>query len=182
MEKDNCKLCWKTIEKRTVFKNKYMTLRNDLALRPDGQTTEYIVVENRDYSAVVCISKDKKIPMVRQFRYPWMKLSWEIPAGLLECDESSDSAAKREVEEETACIVDKLEHLVSYYPLGSGCGMCHLYFAEVENTGKQKLDDGEFLYCEFFTIDEVKAMMKNGEIIHSATLMGINWAINAALI
>ena len=88
MQKDDDDLKWSSVEERIVFRSSFVGFRNDRARRPDGKIVDYIVLENRDYSAVICKNVDGKFVLVRQFRYPCMQASWETPSGLLEPEET----------------------------------------------------------------------------------------------
>jgi ADP-ribose pyrophosphatase len=133
---------------------------------------EYIVLENRDYSAAICKNVDGKFVLVRQFRYPWMQASWETPSGLLEPNETARDAAIREVLEETGYMVTEIEKMVKCHPSGMGPGYCHLFTAEVKEGGKQALDSTEFIKVGLFSADEIDKMIEDSQIIHMTTVLG----------
>ena len=169
---DDEKLRWSSVEERVVFRSSFVGFRNDRAKRPDGKIVDFIVLENRDYSAAICKNVDGNFVFVRQFRYPWMQASWETPSGLLEPEESPSDAAKREVLEETGYVVRKLEKMVKCHPSGMGPGYCHLYYAEVEEGGKQTLDSTEFIQVGIFSADEIDKLIENSQVIHMTTVLG----------
>lgn len=169
---DDDELKWSSVEERVVFRSNFVGFRNDRARRPDGKIVDFIVLENRDYSAVICKNVDGKFVLVRQFRYPWMQASWETPSGLLEQKESPSEAATREVLEESGFIVLNIKKMIKCHPSGMGPGFCHLFFAEVDEGGEQSLDSSEFIKVGLFSADEIDAMIESGDIIHMTSVLG----------
>lgn len=172
MQNDDDELKWSSVEERVVFRSSFVGFRNDRARRPDGKIVDYIVLENRDYSAAICKNNDGNFVFVRQFRYPWMQASWETPSGLLEPNESPTEAAIREVLEETGHHVKSIEKMAKCHPSGMGPGYCHLFYAEVEDGGKQTLDSTEFIKVGIFTAEEINELLEDGQIIHMTTVLG----------
>ena len=98
--------------------------------------------ERGDSVAVLIFnSKNQHILLVNQFKYPAYEKGpgWitETVAGMLEKNENPESAARREVEEETGYKVLKLEHISTFYvsPGGSSERII-LYYVEVDETNK----------------------------------------------
>ncbi|UYP45991.1 hypothetical protein NEF87_002276 [Candidatus Lokiarchaeum ossiferum] len=182
MKFDDSELKWKTVEERVVFENKFIRLRNDIASRPDGVNVDFIVVENKSFASVICKTKDHKLPMVRQFRYPWMAASWEIPSGIIDPGELPEDAAVREVEEETGYRVTNLRFLMKFHPFGIAKGWCYLFYADVEEGNGQALDPNEFLQMQLFTPEEIDLLQDEGDLIHASTLVGWNLAKNMKLV
>jgi ADP-ribose pyrophosphatase len=61
----------------------------------------YHALHQADYVAVLGITPDNKIPLVRQFRPALERYTLELPAGLVESGQSPGDAAIRELHEET---------------------------------------------------------------------------------
>jgi ADP-ribose pyrophosphatase len=162
---------WKQIKKRVLFKNKWICFRNDLVKRPDNEIVEYALVDQRDYSAALCLTVTNKILMIKQFRYPWRDYSFEIPSGLLEENENPKDAALREIREETGYRTEFLNYLMKFHDVGFANGWGYLFFGRVSKVGKQNLDANEFMEVKKVEISTVEEMVKNNEIIHSPTLL-----------
>jgi 8-oxo-dGTP pyrophosphatase MutT (NUDIX family) len=78
-----------------------------------GQPAElYHAVEQADYIAVVAITPQEKIPIVRQYRPALEAFAWELPAGLVERAERPIDCCRRELFEETGFSA------AAIYPLG----------------------------------------------------------------
>jgi 8-oxo-dGDP phosphatase len=71
--------------------------------------------------AVIALNADREILLIRQYRRPVGSFLWELPAGLLDIEgESLETAALRELAEETDYLAGKLEHLISFHTSPGG--------------------------------------------------------------
>lgn len=165
-------MVWKRIKKIPVFRNQYVGLRNDEVERPDGEPAKYIVIENRSFVNVFCRTPDKRFLMVRQYRYPWQRFSWEPPSGIIEENEDPKNAAKREVEEETGFTVKHITLLAKVHPFAMCAGWAYVFFADVEKGGNQHLDPDEFLTWELMDHSKIDQLVKSGEFLHGMSLLG----------
>ena len=62
-----------------------------------------------DYAAVVAITAEERIVIVRQFRPAVERYTLELPSGLIDPGETPAEAARRELLEETGYEADDLE-------------------------------------------------------------------------
>lgn len=67
--------------------------------------------------AVYAVTREnpRRLVMVRQYRYPLDDYIYEIPAGLVEADETAEAAAVREMKEETGLKLDIYEGGEQYF-------------------------------------------------------------------
>lgn len=72
---------WKTKSSRIAYQNRWIRLREDSVIRPDGGLGIYGVVEIRPSVGVVAINDRDEVVLVGQWRYPLNRYSWEIPRG-----------------------------------------------------------------------------------------------------
>ena len=97
-----------------IYKGAVINLRLDTAVLPNGNTAKREVIEHPGGVGVLPIDKDGNCLLVRQFRYPYMEETLEIPAG--KRDKSGDNnplaCGKRELKEETGAVAK------NYIPAG----------------------------------------------------------------
>lgn len=145
--------------------------------------------ERGDSVAVLIFNpKSQHILLVNQFKYPAYEKGpgWitETVAGMIEKNENPESAARREVEEETGYKVLKLEHISTFYvsPGGSSERII-LYYAEVDETNKITAGGGvaredEDIMTVKLSLTEALQQVQSGEIADAKTILGIFWLQN----
>lgn len=101
------KSTWKKISSAQKYRNKWLRVREDKVIRPDGTKGIYGVVETSGSSAIVALTKKNEIYLIKQWRYPLNRLSIELPWGGQKKGESGLQCAKRELKEETGLTAKK---------------------------------------------------------------------------
>ncbi|WP_210717436.1 NUDIX domain-containing protein [Amycolatopsis acididurans] len=100
------------VSSREVYRNNWMTVREDGIRRPDGSAGIYGVIDKPDYALVIPLDGDR-LQLVEQFRYPLGLRRWEFPQGTapdLAHQDPLDLAA-RELREETGLVAGKMTDL-----------------------------------------------------------------------
>ena len=90
------------VASREVYRNNWMTVREDDIRRPDGSAGIYGVIDKPDYALVIAQDGDR-FRLVEQFRYPLGERRWEFPQGTAPglADVPPAELAARELREET---------------------------------------------------------------------------------
>ncbi len=167
----------KTTKVNYLYKGKILNLRKDDIVLPDGNPAIREIVEHSGGSCIVC-EKDGKFLLVRQFRYPYKKEIWEIPAGKLNVGETPEQTAKRELEEEGGIIAEELVKLTEVYPSpGYTEEVIHIYKTTKIKEGKVHLDEDEFLDRKWFPKEQLLDMIAKGELQDAKTIIGLLMAI-----
>ena len=96
MKQDNA---WRTLSSEIAYQGKWLTVRVDQVLRPDGSKGTYELIDKKDF-VVMIPRRDNRFYLVEQYRYAVGARSWEFPQG--GCEEVIDleTCAKKELEEE----------------------------------------------------------------------------------
>lgn len=163
----------KTITSEYVYRGRVIDVKRDEILIPNGHESDREVVEHSGGVVIIALDGDK-IPLVRQYRYPIKSVSLELPAGKLEKGENPDSAAKRELREETGYVSEDWQSLGYIYTSPGFCDeKLYLYFATNLIFKSQNPDEDEIIQCEEYSIDEVLSMIDNGIINDSKTICAI---------
>ncbi|MDN6698688.1 MAG: NUDIX hydrolase [Staphylococcus equorum] len=168
----------KTLHKESIYKGAIIDLEvHDIEL-PDGQTSKRELVYHNGAVAVCAINPDNQVILVRQYRKPAEKTLLEIPAGKLEINEERESAAKRELEEETGYIAENLELITEMYGSpGFSNEKISIYLAKDLKIGEMNLDDDEFIEIETYNIDEITSMLQNQEIEDAKTIIALQYLL-----
>lgn len=152
------------------FKGKIVNLRVDDALLPNGTTAKREIVEHNGGVCVAPLDNEYNLYFVKQFRYPYMEIVTELPAGKLEKGEDPFEAGKRELKEETGAVAKKYVDLGKLYPTPGYCGeIIHMYLATDLQFGEQNPDEDEFLEVYKISLEKAVEMVMNGELRDSKT-------------
>ncbi len=170
----------KMIEKRlsgeTIFEGHVVKLVKDKVLCPNGNESFREIVRHNGGAAVLCINENEEILLVKQFRYAYDEVMYEIPAGKLEKNEDPLLAAKRELEEETGNKAESLDFLGAIYPTcGYSSEIIYLYLARNCKKTQTHFDDDEVIESKFYKLDDVKNMILNGEIKDAKTICALSY-------
>ena len=91
----------RTLESHSIFEGKIVTLLVDQAELPDGKRASREVVLHPGGVAVLPLDEEGNVTLVQQYRYPFHQVILELPAGKLDAGEPHETAARRELSEET---------------------------------------------------------------------------------
>lgn len=170
----------KTLSRNEIFKGQIIDVVVDEVRLPNGQTSTRELVFHPGAVAVIPITADNKMIMVKQFRKPMEKVLLEIPAGKIDPGEHDHpkETAERELEEETGYRANKLNFVTSMYVSpGFANERLHIYYAEnlekVPNPRPQ--DDDEVLELYTLTLDEAKAEIASGLICDAKTIFAVQY-------
>lgn len=157
---------------KEIFNGKVITVHHDDVTLCNKRKVKRECVDHQGGVAVIGITDNRKILLVRQFRYPYKETIYEIPAGKLEKGEDPFEAAKREFKEETGAVAEKYISLGELYPTpGYTNEIIRLYAAENIHFESQNLDDDEFLQVCTMDFDELIEKIMSGEIKDAKTIV-----------
>ncbi len=161
------------LSQKTLYEGKVITVWLCDAKLPNGHVSLREVVHHSGGAAVLLVN-GSKVLLERQFRFPYNKTIWEIPAGKLNKGEDPKDAAVRELEEETGYRAEKLEHLIDIYPSpGYTDEIIYIYLADCANMVGRHLDEDEFINAQFVELGEVERMIECGEINDAKTVAAV---------
>jgi 8-oxo-dGTP pyrophosphatase MutT (NUDIX family) len=103
------------LSSRVMYRNKWMTVREDEIERDNGTRGIYGVVEKYDSAIVLAIDGDQ-VYLVEQYRYAIGAKSLEFPQGGLERNDIDPAEiARDELQAETGLVAEKLEYIGEIY-------------------------------------------------------------------
>lgn len=163
-----------TEESTGIFNGRIITVHEDTVTLVDGTQAKREIVDHNGGVAVIGLTEDKEVLLVRQFRVPYKETIYEIPAGKLEKDEDPDEAAVREFSEECGCTASEFRYIGELYPTPGYCGeIIRLYLARGLAFGEQHLDVDERLDVYKVPLEEAFVRCMNGEFKDAKTQIGI---------
>ena len=141
----------------------------------NGHEAHWDFIHHDGAAAVVPVTDDGKLLMVRQFRNALNRETLEIPAGKLDDpNEPKIECAYRELEEETGYRCEKLEYLMSMNTTVAFCDEAiDIFVARNLIPSHQHLDEDEFIDLKAYSIEELKEKIFSGEIEDGKTVSSL---------
>ena len=164
-----------TTASTVVYRNRWISVREDTIVRADGSPGLYSVVDKPDF-AVIAAVQDGHIHLVEQYRYPVGRRFWELPQGSWEAGAPDPVAlARAELREETGLSAGVMRHAGRLYgSYGLTSQAFDLFFATELSPGERALDPEEQgLITRAFTLAEFEAMVCDGVIVDAATVAAL---------
>jgi ADP-ribose pyrophosphatase len=163
----------KRIGGREVYRNAWMSVREDDVLHADGSRGRYGVVDKPDF-ALIIPQDEYGMWLVEQYRYPVQRRAWEFPQGSWS-DRGGGSRlelAAAELREETGLVADDIRRLGHLY---GAYGFCSQGFDVYLATGLHGGDPARELSEQDMqhrrvTEDEFVKMIREGLIVDAATV------------
>ena len=167
----------KTIKSKLVYSNSFLDLYEDEVLLPNNKTSKRIYAKHLGAAAVLPITKDKKLVLTKQYRYPIRAISIEIPAGKKDYrGEPGVECVKRELEEETNYTSSDIQLLLSTHNcVGYSNEAIDIYIAYdcVYEKDIRDSDEDEFIEVVVYNVNEVVEMIGNGIITDAKTIIAV---------
>lgn len=168
---------FETVTSETIYVGKIFALRADDVRMPGGNVARREVVEHYGAVAVLAMDDARNVALVYQYRHPFGRRLWELPAGLLDLGgEPPHVTAARELEEEAGLAATDWRVLVD---LDSAPGFSdesvRVYLATgLTDVGRPEAHDEEAdLIVKWYPLDEAVRMVLTGEIVNSLAAAGI---------
>lgn len=159
------------------FSGQLIDLYLDQVELPNGQTSSREWIDHPGAVCIIPVMPDKKICLIRQFRYGPGEEFIEIPAGKLDSGEAPLDCAYRELEEETGYRANKLTFLTNIHPaIGFSNEKMWMYLAEDLEKYENKLDQDEFLELLPTPLEKALDLIWSGKITDVKTIIGLLWA------
>ncbi|MDP2919135.1 MAG: NUDIX hydrolase [Dehalococcoidia bacterium] len=169
----------KTTRSKTLYQGQVVTLRLDTVTAPDGKESTREIVVRSDCVAIVPVDEKGNILLVRQYRHAIQKELLEIPAGSIEPGEKVEDAVRREMQEETGFLPQKLVKLGGFYASPGYCTE-YLYLYLVTDLVPSRLfaEDTDEISLVRTPVKEIPALLASGQICDSKSVAGLYLYLN----
>jgi ADP-ribose pyrophosphatase len=152
-----------------------ISFRLDEVRFPSGRRGRYVFA---DYPYEVCfvlpMDEAGRVLLLKQFRYPIGEELIEIPAGSPEAGESLEDCARREAQEETGFRVQRVRHVLTYYPSpGSSNEKAHIFFGSGLSPATKDDSSNEVVEPFFVERNEAFRMLAEGRIRNGGAALAL---------
>jgi len=164
----------KTLESVTLHKGRVFRLVREKVALENGIAVDLDIVRHPGAAAMVPLTENRTLLMIRQYRHAVGGFIWEIPAGTLDPEETPLACAKRELVEEIGYSADTWHKLGEITPVpGYSDERIHIYCAMDLSPATQHLDRDEILNVHEVGFEDAVKMAERGEIRDAKTLSGL---------
>ena len=140
---------------------------------PDGRVAIRDVVRHPGAVAIVALTEDGRICLVRQYRTALGRVTVEIPAGKLAPGEDPLECAGRELLEETGMSAEKIAFLTTIATSDGFCDeLIHIYMATGLEFSRSDPDADEFINVDLVPLEELVDAVLDGRIEDAKTVVG----------
>jgi 8-oxo-dGTP pyrophosphatase MutT (NUDIX family) len=169
---------WESLSLDYLFRRPpWLVLRHQHFRLPTGrEIPDYWISEYPPWINVVAVTPGDELVLVRQYRPALGQVHYELPAGVVEEGEDLETAARRELREETGFSggVWRLLSTLSANP-ALQTNLTTTFLAEgVQPVDRPALDSTEDLRVHRMKVDQALGMLDRGEMIqalHAAPLL-----------
>ncbi len=154
------------ISKKTVWKGNFMSAVEITYRDAHGTVRTWEALERVGIGGIVVmvgVTPAGAVVLEKQFRPPMGRDVIELPAGLVEPDETMEDAARRELIEETGWQAGKLEFLAEG-PISTGASTESLrayLCTELQQVGKNGGDDNEIIEVIEIPLDDAQQFLRD---------------------
>lgn len=171
---DGAELAEELVASKQVFQGRLLTIKVDEVRLPDGASARREVVDHPGAVALVAVTDDRKVVLVRQWRHAVDEALVEIPAGTLKAGEDPAECARRELMEEAGFEPGTLELLTEFWSApGFLREYMRVYLAQGLRPASLPADEDERVEPLLVPWDEALQMCANGTIRDAKSLTGL---------
>ncbi|WP_161630020.1 NUDIX hydrolase [Desulfogranum mediterraneum] len=164
---------WVVAEERELLKTPVATITSGpVRCCRSGREKEFVRFDFSDWVNVVAVTPERRLVMIRQFRYGSRRQEIEIPGGMIDPGEDPVSAACRELLEETGYTGREPNIIGKVCPNPAlQRNSCYTVLVrDAVKTAEPRFDDMEDIACFLHSHEEVESMVRQGLIDHGLVL------------
>lgn len=158
----------------TLHEGRVFRLVRENVTLENGITIDLDIIRHPGASAIVPLTENDTLLMIRQYRHATGGFIWEIPAGTLDPNETPLQCAERELIEETGFSAKAWQELGEITPVpGYSDERIHIFLATDLTPTWQDLDADEILRVHEVNFADAVRMVQRGEIQDGKTISAL---------
>jgi 8-oxo-dGTP pyrophosphatase MutT (NUDIX family) len=164
---------WKTLASKIIHTNPWYRLRQDQVQTHTNAEITYTYMDHPGSVAIVPVTNDDQIVLIRQYRYTVRDWCLEIPIGGKD-DPDSLIVARKELLEEIGGIATDIRPIAKFYPSnGTSNGQCEVFLATGVELGKNQPEATELIEILPKPKSEVLQLVRSGLITDGLAALSI---------
>lgn len=155
---------WKTLSTEKIYENPWYALRQDQVQTHNGKQITYTYMEHPGAVAVVPVTPEGEIILIKSYRHTVKDWCWEIPMGGRDHEDLA-IVARKELLEEVGGVCQSLDY-VNFFYANNGVSdiRCDVFLARDVEMRANQPEDAELLEIHVLPKDEVFCMARAGKI------------------
>lgn len=174
----NSGLEWVTRTSRVAYSCDGFDIVTETVQLPDETQTEFDYLSEPESVCVLPFTPDRDVVCIEEWRQAVSRVNFGLPVGTTEPDDDDvESAARRELTEETGYRGDEFSHLVTVEPAnGLADSVMHFFVAtDCRPSAEQNLDHDESIRVKLTAFDELVADVRAGSIRDGRTVLAVSY-------
>jgi 8-oxo-dGTP pyrophosphatase MutT (NUDIX family) len=166
---------WKVLDEKMLYENPWIRLTEYQVINPSGGRGIYGEVHYKHIAVgIIPVDADWNTWLVGQYRFTLNQYSWEIPEGGGKMDEDPETAAKRELLEETGLVATEWTKILTMHLSNSVSDeFAYIYLARNLEQHEPEPEETEALTVRKIHFDEAFSMVEAGQITDSMSVAAI---------
>ncbi len=155
---------WEEISREIAFQKYSRKIEKVMFRLPDGKETDFYIKKEGPATAILALTKDQQVILVKQFRPGPKEILNEMPGGYIDAGESPEQAAERELLEETGykgkstLVNEALD--CAYSTMRRYC----VVITDCEKVSEQKLESTEFAEVVLMSLPDFRMLLQSGKM------------------
>lgn len=167
---------WQVLSDTSLISQRWLEVREQRVRLANGHEIDrFHLIHGPNWASVLCLTREREVVLVRQYRHGLGGTSLELPAGVLEVGEVPLEGARRELREESGFDAESIEPLLSLAPEPArNSTRAHFFFARgAVRVSELALDSSEDLEVLLVPVEELLDLIDHGQIVHAAHIAAI---------
>jgi ADP-ribose pyrophosphatase len=159
---------------RDIHRGRVVHLTEESIVLPNGHAMELEIIRHPGASAIVPLTPEGDVILIRQYRHAAGGFIYEVPAGKLDKGEPPEECAARELTEEAGVVAGRMRRLASIVTApGFADEVIHLYLATELTPARTSHEPSEVITLLKRPLAECLDMISRGEIIDGKTICAL---------
>jgi len=171
-------LAWTTIEGEIAYTCPGFSIRHETVRLPNGTETDFDYLTEPPAVVILPLTSDGKVVLIEEWRQAVGRANRGIPAGTVEREDTDlETAARRELREETGYEADRVTLLTTIEPLNGATDSVHHHFlAEgCEPADSQDLDADESIRTVETEYETFLDAVRAGEVRDGRAVLAVSY-------